>query len=760
MTKEDVKKEVIEEKDISKKKKKFCSNCGEKLEEGDKFCDSCGKEVKTRKKSSKSEEKKEDKVKTKKCPNCGASIKYFQTSCNYCKAEISNVKVSNALEEFTKGLEKIKSKEMPEYTGKESLLKKMIGKDFNEKDEREEFEENFREQKNEEIATYILNFPIPNSTEDITEFMILVASNVDSKTETNEDIQRAWKSKMNQIYEKAKLSVNDEEDLKKITEIYEKKTIEIKSKKITNALKVAAGIVGWFALLGFLINPIRTIIFLLINAGIILTIYSVLIDKNIISESPKLTVKTAKKLSYPCFVIAIILYIVSWILSNPLVSIGIILLLIAIILFIYYLLAEKNKIKTKFNLNKKVVYIICGALCLTSLILFIVNGVKNSDSNYDYDYDKIKESLKDNQNDKEPEKESSKVITDYSVDYKTAKDFEKAINDGKKVKRKIVLFKVNDYQPDSVLGINTWAGEHLNFISKEELDVKKGYYVLGKVTKEPEKVLRSWEIKYEVLEIYKKKPEIKEDEEGRNQYETENENDESDTNDNSKETKDEENENDELEDKDNVVIMIVPVEDYIGTDYKLLKEELESYGITNIVVESVKTEDSKYKNNTIKEFTINGKTYKPFDEFQKDDEFKIVYWEVKETKLPDILTIDNNKDMAEIMKITNQGDAKTISAFANKYKGKTIKFKGCIALMMKHENYKTRFDVAIANGDYKAKRVYGPLFSFIDVNYYDMNVSGSDSVAAGMNFTITGKIIGFNSEGNYIELEPVSLVKR
>ena len=40
--------------------------------------------------------------------------------------------------------------------------------------------------------------------------------------------------------------------------------------------------------------------------------------------------------------------------------------------------------------------------------------------------------------------------------------------------------------------------------------------------------------------------------------------------------------------------------------------------------------DSKYKNNSIKDFTINGKKYKPFDRFKKEAEFKIVYWEVSE----------------------------------------------------------------------------------------------------------------------------------
>ena len=71
----------------------------------------------------------------------------------------------------------------------------------------------------------------------------------------------------------------------------------------------------------------------------------------------------------------------------------------------------KNKIKSKFNFNKKIVYIICGALSLTSLILFIVNGVKKSDNNYDYDQDEIKESLKDNQNKKDQEIKSTTFET-------------------------------------------------------------------------------------------------------------------------------------------------------------------------------------------------------------------------------------------------------------------------------------------------------------------------------------------------------------
>ena len=94
-------------------------------------------------------------------------------------------------------------------------------------------------------------------------------------------------------------------------------------------------------------------------------------------------------------------------------------------------------------------------------------------------------------------------LLDYLPDYYDAESFESDLNSGVKVSGKIVQFYVNDYRPDSALGINTWAGEHLNFISKEKLDVEPGDYVIGRVTSEPTKILfgESWKIPYEVLEI-------------------------------------------------------------------------------------------------------------------------------------------------------------------------------------------------------------------------------------------------------------------
>lgn len=90
---------------------------------------------------------------------------------------------------------------------------------------------------------------------------------------------------------------------------------------------------------------------------------------------------------------------------------------------------------------------------------------------------------------------------EYQIDYADAASFEKALNDGEKVEGKIVQFDVVEYKPDSALGINCWSGDHLNFISEDELDVKKGSIVVGRITKEPTKALGSWRIPYEVLSI-------------------------------------------------------------------------------------------------------------------------------------------------------------------------------------------------------------------------------------------------------------------
>ena len=93
------------------------------------------------------------------------------------------------------------------------------------------------------------------------------------------------------------------------------------------------------------------------------------------------------------------------------------------------------------------------------------------------------------------------TTTGYTLDYADAASFEAALNSGVKVNGKIVQFAVVAYKPDSALGINCWAGEHLNFISENKLNVAAGDVIIGYVTAEPSKTMGSWEIHYIVLAI-------------------------------------------------------------------------------------------------------------------------------------------------------------------------------------------------------------------------------------------------------------------
>lgn len=209
-------------------------------------------------------------------------------------------------------------------------------------------------------------------------------------------------------------------------------------------------------------------------------------------------------------------------------------------------------------------------------------------------------------------------------------------------------------------------------------------------------------------------------------------------------------------------------------NYKEIEEQFKNAGFTNITTSILYdifwgiTSEGE-----VEEVSINGSTdFTRGNVFDKNASIVITYHMKEEddpnnkketetiTTAPTIttITIENNRDFADLIKISST-DSTSIKKFVNAHIGDIIEFDGCIAFMMNHGNYNTRFDVAMMAGSYTGT-TSGPVFSFENVNYYDMNVSGSDEVSQGMHFRITGKILGYNSSGNYIILEPVSLKAR
>ena len=76
--------------------------------------------------------------------------------------------------------------------------------------------------------------------------------------------------------------------------------------------------------------------------------------------------------------------------------------------------------------------------------------------------------------------------------------FEKALNDGEDITGKTVVLTVKDLVPNSAFGYNIQAGEHLNFCSPDNPNVKAGDTITVKVV-EVTSMLGSYIINYEMV---------------------------------------------------------------------------------------------------------------------------------------------------------------------------------------------------------------------------------------------------------------------
>lgn len=86
-----------------------------------------------------------------------------------------------------------------------------------------------------------------------------------------------------------------------------------------------------------------------------------------------------------------------------------------------------------------------------------------------------------------------------AIDYGDAESFETALNEGKNLEGKVVRFVAGEFHPQSKLGYNVWAGEHLNFVSSRNPDIQEGNTVTVKTTT-IENIAGSWVINYEKVD--------------------------------------------------------------------------------------------------------------------------------------------------------------------------------------------------------------------------------------------------------------------
>ena len=117
------------------------------------------------------------------------------------------------------------------------------------------------------MASFIINYTVPNAKEDILEFMILASTNIDVKKGITDTVSKAWISKMEQVYKKAELTIKNSIDIDQIREIYNRKKQQIKNKKVRSVLSIIALVLIYISLALILLNPIFGIIFTVLSYG-------------------------------------------------------------------------------------------------------------------------------------------------------------------------------------------------------------------------------------------------------------------------------------------------------------------------------------------------------------------------------------------------------------------------------------------------------------------------------------------------------------
>lgn len=223
----------------------YCRNCGTQLIDGAKFCQKCGCSA-TSESTGYTQRKQEFAGKLYKCPNCGEVLKSFELNCPACGYELRGARASSAVKEFALKLEAIESRR--EYEKPRGLFAAAEAQQRLSKTD-------------EQKISLIKSFSVPNSKEDMLEFMILATSSMNMGTydssntnfsKSEKEINAAWFSKVQQVYEKAKRSYSSDSTFTEIKALYDNCNEKIRKAKKKGTIKWAL-MIGWIPVVLILI---------------------------------------------------------------------------------------------------------------------------------------------------------------------------------------------------------------------------------------------------------------------------------------------------------------------------------------------------------------------------------------------------------------------------------------------------------------------------------------------------------------------------
>ena len=219
----------------------FCTNCGRLLTEGAKFCFECGTKVSIQESPQDEHRKVAYDGEIHKCPNCGDILDAYESVCKACGYEQRGSKATSSVHELAMKLQQI------EAARTTSRNQSAFGRAFDLGQNAE-----IDQQK----INLIRSFVIPNTKEDILEFAVLAASNVDtsayddsytsvfsSRNARRREVSEAWLAKLKQAYQKAKLVFAGDPRIAEIQSLYDSthKAIRKAKGRVWKILGIAFG---------------------------------------------------------------------------------------------------------------------------------------------------------------------------------------------------------------------------------------------------------------------------------------------------------------------------------------------------------------------------------------------------------------------------------------------------------------------------------------------------------------------------------------
>lgn len=184
----------------------------------------------------------------RKCPHCGARVRSFRTTCEECGYEFRNaeaVKSAAVLFEQIKSLEMEKTRELALHEDNKNKQLKAFGGVYSRerRKQRDDLVENLNEAEkaikkrfNEAKASLIKLYAVPNTNQDLLEFLTMAAAAACRNDGDVEEEEEAWLQKTDQIYQKLLIvAASDNETLDQATKIIASlvKRLPLKHKSFT-----------------------------------------------------------------------------------------------------------------------------------------------------------------------------------------------------------------------------------------------------------------------------------------------------------------------------------------------------------------------------------------------------------------------------------------------------------------------------------------------------------------------------------------------